>query len=98
VSCELTATSPSAQARISGFTVTGLLDPTHAATVVVTVSGLAHESLDYLYTLNAAHTATELQINFPVPLPSTVGGSVTVTVPATGGTNRIVLSVHGMSF
>ena len=80
---------------LTGFTVTGT-GPSSAATVLVTVTGLAAGTLTFpLYA--AASGSVQLIVNLPTPLPASASNTaITVSCPALGtGSTHNAVNVFG---
>lgn len=95
------ATIPAVPGRtcfITGFEVTSA-GATGASVVLVTVTGIAGGTLNYVLSVVAGATLgnAPLQIEFPAPVPaSAVNTAIVVTAPTLGaGNTNCVVNAHG---
>jgi hypothetical protein len=84
------------RARITGFTVSSFLNGTSGGTGTVTITGLTgSQQLNYVFGVSTGYSV--LNVEFPVPLASAVGGSLTLSVPQIGN-STVAGTMNGVSF
>lgn len=81
---------------ITGFRVDGL-GATAATNVTVTITGTSSGTLSYTYSFVAGATTpnTPLDVKLPVPIASSVGGTITVSVPGAAGNTNTNINLYG---
>lgn len=92
--CKINAPSGES-ARITGFTVSGFL-ASSGGSGTVTITGLTgSQQLNYVFGISTGYSV--LNVEFPVPLASASGGSITLSVPAIGN-STVAGTINGIAF